>query len=78
MAILYTYNPINLFVARALLLWGIRFSDIVVFFLLLLFTTFYPQLLGSSSCPDGLWFEPSTGLCAPPDEVSFTCFLSKD
>ena len=27
------------------------------------------QLLGSSSCPDGLWFEPSTGECAAPDEV---------
>merc|ERR1712198_77960 len=27
------------------------------------------QLLGSSSCPDGLWFEPSTGECADPDKV---------
>ena len=33
------------------------------------------QLLGSSSCPDGLWFEPSTGECAAPDKVSFIyCF----
>merc|ERR1712233_111884 len=27
------------------------------------------QLLGSSSCPDGLWFEPSTGECSTPDKV---------
>ena len=33
------------------------------------------QLLGSSSCPDGLWFEPSTGECATPDKVSFFPFL---
>ena len=41
-------------------------------------TTLFPQLLGSSSCPDGLWFEPSTGLCAPPDEVLLSFFLPKD
>ena len=29
------------------------------------------QLLGSSSCPDGLWFEPSTGECAAPENVCF-------
>ena len=34
------------------------------------------QLLGSSSCPDDLWFEPSTGECAAPDEVSFlSCYF---
>ena len=63
LAILYTYNPINLFVARALLLWGIRFSDLVVFFF------FFCLQLCIHSCLGRLHALMAFGLSLPLDYV---------
>ena len=64
LAILYTYNPINLFVARALLLWGIRFSDLVVFFFF-----FFCVQLCIHSCLGRLHALMAFGLSLPLDYV---------